>query len=301
MEGEKKAKLYMWTVVFIWGVSFLSIKTVVAVVPPMMQGLLRFSISSVGLFCFMIRDKSLFRLKKADLKWFALAGSVGITLYFYFENSSMLYLDASIASLLIASIPVFMVIAEAVIDHIPLSRNRIISVLGSIVGVYLIVGHINFKTSQNNALGLVLMFGAVLAWVIYAFSTRHLYQKYKPITINFYQTVIGTVCFLPFALFEETKWKFVDVSIVLNILFLGICCSTIAFLLYTVALGKLGASKSSIFLNAMPIVTVVTSYFVLGESINFSQAVGGIIVIGAVILCEKPTIKTTKEEITAKK
>ncbi len=44
-----------------------------------------------------------------------IAGAVGITVYFYFENNGIKYTSASAASLIIASIPVFSVIIESLL------------------------------------------------------------------------------------------------------------------------------------------------------------------------------------------
>lgn len=294
MNKNIKAVIYMIIAIFIWGVSFLSIKTVVQVVPPMTQGAIRFSISAVCLYIFSRKKVELFKIDKEDIKYFVLAGLVGITLYFYFENSSMIYLDASIASLLIATIPIFTLLGEFLIYKIKLTNTKIISVLISILGVYLIIGNINFKDSKNVELGLLLMLGSVLAWVAYSFLTTKLYSKYKPVTINFYQTIVGVIGFVPFAMFEKVDVSKVTVNIIFHLLFLGVFCSAIAFLLYTIALGELGASRSSVFLNIMPAITVVSSYLILGERINILQILGGVIVIAAVVLCEK---KPKKEEI----
>ncbi|MFG6120408.1 EamA family transporter [Thalassobacillus sp. B23F22_16] len=54
--------------------------------------------------------------------------------------------------------------------------------------------------------------------------------------------------------------------------------------MYNRAVELTSASKSAVFLNFLPVVTMVGAYFWLGESITPMQIVGALVVIGGVIL-----------------
>jgi drug/metabolite transporter (DMT)-like permease len=49
-------------------------------------------------------------------------------------------------------------------------------------------------------------------------------------------------------------------------------------------LDYLGISESSIYINLIPVVTVIISYFWLGETLSLMQMVGGGLVIGSVYI-----------------
>lgn len=293
MLNEKfKAIFLMLLVVFIWGVSFLSIKTVVTIVPPMSQGLIRFFIASLILYFAKMKICPNEKIQKSDYKYFFMIGSVGIALYFYFENSSMLYLPASIAGILIATLPIFIMISESIVYKISLEKYKLFGVLMSFVGVYLILSNQCIIESNDFGklyIGLGMMLGAIGSWVIYSIIMKKLSGNYSSVTITYYQSVIGTICFLPFVFREKIIWNQVNIIIVGNMLFLSIVCSAFAFLLYNYVVGIMGPGQSSIYLNLMPLVTMLASIIVLREQVTFMQVIGSFIVIFAVYIVENIT------------
>lgn len=268
----------------VWGLSFLSIKIIVDVIPPMTMALLRFLIGALVLsIIYIIKEKEK-RLDKKDIPMLVLSGASGVSAYIYFQNSAMKFISASSASIIIAAIPVFTLIAEVIIFKIKLTAKKIISVVLSFIGVYFIVGYNSGLASTDSMKGYLMMFGAVAAWVIYSTTTKPLYEKYTQISIVYFQTLSGTLVLIPFTLLETTKWSLVNNVIVLNLLFLGIFCSAIAYYLYVYAMEHLGVSATALFLNLIPVITVVSSYFILKEKIGVHQIIGGALVITAVYL-----------------
>ncbi len=270
------------TAVLVWGLSFLSIKITVAVFPPMTLALLRFIMASVLLFGVLKLREPETKLDFKDLPLFIPAGVIGITLYFFFENNGVKIITASAASIIIATIPILTLVADALILKNRLTGKKIISVFLSMIGVCLVVG-VDIRWSDSG-LGYLMMLGAAISWVIYTIITKPLFKKYSQLAIVFYQTVIGTIALIPFALLEKTDWNQVSITIVLNLFFLGVCCSALGYYVYAYALDKLGANLSALFLNFIPVVAVVASCFILKERLSFLQILGGVIVISAVTI-----------------
>ena len=286
MGTKSKRSLAIISAIFttiLWGLSFLSIKTSVKVVPPMTLGFSRFLIASLVLFIATKLMKTDVSVNKRDLPYLALAGLIGITLYFAFENNGVKILPASSASLITATVPIATLILESIFFKTKLSKVKIISIILSFIGVLLIVD-IDFKNlssvaSHDYTKGYILMFGAVGCWVIYTLSTKKLYEKYSQLAVVFYQQLFGTIFFIPFIFFEKTNLSNIDGVIVLNILYLGVICSALGYCTYVYALGQLGASSTSLFINIIPLVAVVASFFILKESINITQVLGGVLII----------------------
>ena len=266
--------------VIIWGISFLSIEIVVGIIPPVTLGFYRFVIASVFLFFIKrIKEKEV-RMKKKDIPLFAVAGFFGVTLYFIFENNGIMLLDASTASLIIATIPIFSLISESIIFKVKMTGLKIISIILSFIGVYLIVGgDINSLISSGKGVGYIMMFGSVISWVIYSLVTKPLFGKYSQLVIVYYQTLFGTILFIPFIFFETVKWSEVTGNIILNVLYLGIFCSAIGYVTYVYSMKHLGIAVSSIYLNAVPLVTVIAAFFILNEEITFNKAIGGMLIV----------------------
>ncbi len=266
--------------VIIWGISFLSIEIVVETIPPITLGFYRFVIASVLLFFIKrIKEKEV-RMKKKDISLFAVAGFLGVTLYFIFENNGIMLLDASTASLIIATIPIFSLISESIIFKVKMTGLKIISIILSFIGVYLVVGgDINSLINSGKGVGYIMMFGAVISWVIYSLVTKPLSRKYSQLVIVYYQTLFGTILFIPFIFFETVKWSEVTGNIILNVLYLGIFCSAIGYVTYVYAIKHLGIAVSSIYLNALPLVTLIAAFFILNEEITLNKALGGMLIV----------------------
>lgn len=271
--------------VIIWGLSFLSIKIVVAIIAPMTLALIRFFIATILLFGIVLFKKENIKIAIKDIPIMVICGFVGITIYFYFENNGIKNLKASSASLIIATIPIFTIILDSIIYKSRITFLKVISILISFMGVYLLV----IKASDsgiNNPKGYVMMFLAVLSWVIYSIIIKPLFDKYSRLVIVFYHTLFGTILFIPFSIFEKTNWNLIDINIILNLLYLGVFCSALAYLTYIYALEKLGISVSSLYLNIIPVVAVIASILILKESLSFIQMIGGIFIIISVYILE---------------
>jgi drug/metabolite transporter (DMT)-like permease len=105
-----------------------------------------------------------------------------------------------------------------------------------------------------------------------------------------YQTIFGTLCLVPFSLLEMGNWQPVSTTVLLNVAFLGVFCSALGYYLYVYALKSLGIGVVSLFINLIPVVTVISSYFILGETVSAAQmAGGGLIVISVYLASWKQT------------
>lgn len=283
---EKKKTMAFTAIIFttiVWGISFLSIKVAVDVLPPMTLSFVRFIMATTILYVVFKWREPGTKIDKKDLPRMIISGIFGITLYFYFENTGVKLTTASTASIIIATLPVFTVVVDAIAFGYKLNPVKIIGVILSVIGVYLVV-NANVSNIGGNAGGYLFMFGAVVAWIVYSFVTKPLTKKYSELAIVFYQMFFGTLTFIPFIFMEKTNWEGITTPIILNVLFLGIVCSALANYLYVYSLEGLGVSLSSMFMNVLPLVTVIVSYFVFNERIATKQVVGGIIVIASVYL-----------------
>ncbi|MTI48388.1 DMT family transporter [Sporosalibacterium faouarense] len=288
--------------VVLWGLSFLSIDLVVHTISPMTLGFLRFFIASILLTVIVKIKEPKSKIDKKDIPLMGLAGFVGVTLYFFFENNGIKLLNASTASLIVASIPIFTLIFDTIIYKEKMTKLKILGVFFSFIGVYFIVGgNIRQLLSSDTGLGYIMMFGAVLSWVAYTLITKPLFGKYSQLFIVYYQSLFGTILFIPFIFFEKTNWSNVTGSMVLNVLYLGIFCSALAYITYVYGMEYLGVSISSIYLNVIPLVTVVASFLILDEKITINKAIGGVLIIVAVTASnwKRPGKKKRKKVVVA--
>jgi drug/metabolite transporter (DMT)-like permease len=288
--------------VLFWGFSFISIKVVIRVFPPMTLGLFRFILALAFLFLLKLRFAPKEKLKVRDIPLLCGAGIIGVTLYFFCENNGVSLVTASEASIITGAIPVLTMATEWAggrLNLIPPERiggRRWLGAAISMAGVWVVAG-VSFALS-GSLLGYAYMGGAALSWVAYCFLTRPLFTRCSRIHIVFWQSVFGAAGFLPFAVAEYPQWGRPDLPILLHIVFLGLCCSALGYCLYAHSLEVLGVSVSSVFINFVPVVTVITGFFLLGERLTALQGLGALMVVSGVYLTMGKTTPMSPEEIS---
>jgi drug/metabolite transporter (DMT)-like permease len=287
MKNKAIGLIAMFITVIIWGLSFISIELTVDIFKPMSLGLFRFIIAFVILTIFSLtKVGKIEKVNKKDLPKFFWAGFIGITVYFLFENNGVMKSNASNASLIIATIPIFTILMESIAFKTKISLKLIFSVIISMIGVVFIVdtSFSEMIKFSDMMVGNLLMLGAVFSWGIYSIITKPLFTKYNQNTITYYQILFGLIMFIPFALFEDVSYSLITPNVLMHLFFLGIFASAMGYFLYVIAMNSLGLGVSSLFLNAIPLVTVLFSYFFLGQEISISKILGGILVVTSVVI-----------------
>jgi len=269
-------------VAVIWGLTFLSTKVAVAELKPMTLALLRFVIATFLLPPIVRLSRTSLAIRWRDVPLVALSGFMGITLYFFFENNGILRLSASESSIIIGTIPVLTLLVDMAVYRRKIRPGVKAGILLSFLGVALIVFRSEAAIASPD--GYLYMVGAALSWVIYTFITKPLGGKYPLLSITFWQIFFGMIGCIPFALLEGQSVASLSSSVIFNVLFLGVLASAVGYWLYVLVLDKLGASRSSVFINLIPVVSVIASFVVFGERLAPLQLVGGAATIFGVYL-----------------
>jgi len=281
------------TVIF-WGLSIISTKVVLAQIPPVSIAFFRYSIATATLIPLALLTHSLPKITLKDLGAIIITSMFGIVLYFLFENNALQYTTASNASMLVAAMPLFAIIIEALFFRQKISWKMAVCILISIVGVYLVVtvdGRLDFSSSRFY--GNLLMMGSMICWVVYTFLNKNLDGKYSGMTVITYQSLASIFLFMPFVLPEIKRWpEFGSISpfILANLVFLGVVCSALEYLFYIYAVKKLGATVSTTFLNLIPVVTVVSGTLLLQEKLLWIEVLGMGLIMASIYALNKVTI-----------
>lgn len=269
-------------VAVIWGMTFLSIKVAVRELGPMSLALSRFVIASLILPLIALATKTSLRVRTKDLPLLAFSGLTGITFYFFFENNGIMRLSASESSIIIGTIPVLTLIVDILLYKRKPSPSVALGILLSFLGVALIV--LRSEAAAASPGGYLFMVGAAASWVLYSFLTKPFSGAYPLLSITFWQIFFGTLGCLPFALLERQDFSGIGAATILNVLFLGVLASAFGYWLYVIVLDRLGASRSSVFINLIPVVSIVASFILLGERLAPLQLAGGAVTIAGVYL-----------------
>ncbi len=285
---SKKALPYLALLgtVLLWGMSFVSSKTILnAGVPPMTMVCARFIITTIVLNAILVKKEPSTRLGKKNVPALLLSGLFGVTIYFFFESRGIQLTSASHASLIIAVIPVLTLLAESVFYRSRISPLGAAGIILSVVGVFFVVRVPGSDILFGGSLGGDLfMFGACVSWVAYMMVSRNLHKRFSDLAITAYQSVFGTAFLVPLALLEMRRWVAPTLPVIFNLLYLAVFSSAVGNFLYMYALSRLGPVAVSPSVNLIPVIGVLGGVILLGESITPVQILGGAVIVAGVLM-----------------
>jgi len=249
----------------------------------------RLSIAAITLFTLSKVIGKLQKIKKEDFKIILLLSFFEPFLYFIGENFGLQLVSASTAAIIIATIPLFMPLLGFYIFNELVTKNNIIGVIISVIGVLFVVINKDF-TLSGEPMGFALLLLAVFAALGYTVVLKKVNNKYNVFTIVSWQNLIASAAFFPLFLFSDYN-KFKDIGFFeadfFYIILLALFASNVAFLLYSQALKFFGVTKIGVFTNLIPIFTVITSFFIFDEKMDNVKYFGMALVIIGLLLSEK--------------
>lgn len=275
----------LFSAMLIWGFSFLAIKDVISVVPIFTLLFIRFAMASIILGGVGVAKRSL-RLSSHDL--FTL---VGLSLlspigYFLFETFGIVHTQPSHVSVIIAIIPTVVFLIALFRRQERANWKKWIGIGLAYVGILLIIG-----SSQQEAgatlLGDLLVFGAVLCAATRTVLLKEVLKRITPLQATFYLFFFSLLLFGPLAATESWDWlALITPMLVLEMLFLGVLCSAVAFLAMHYALKHLSATQVAVSANFVPVVTLLAEILMMGGRLTLFKGLGTAAVIGGVLLTQ---------------
>lgn len=279
------ANLAMIITMIAWGTSFISTKIVLKEVPPITLAFIRFFITSIILYGIIKKTEPNTAVASADKWGLAFIGFIGISIYFYLENTGIKFTSASNASLITSFVPILSIALNMLFFKARLSGLEAIGVFIGIIGAYLTItanGTIDF--TSDNFKGNLYMIGAMIAWAIYTLLSKKMQKKYSGLCILTYQTIFATLSLIPFTFLEYNTWQTISTTSFLHILYLASICSALGYFLYGYALKTVDVVITTLYLNCVPVVGVISGYLILNETILPIQIFGGMIIIAGIFI-----------------
>lgn len=283
LKDKTIAHIFAMVVMIIWGISYISIKIVVAEINPVLSAFYRFVIATIVLFLIMKIKYPEEKVIKEDRMKMALGGFFGVGLYFLFENYSVYFTSSSNVAILLSSIPIFMIITQRIVYKENLTAFKISGVTLSVIGlIIIIISKGKVSLFSKGMLGDLMALGAAICWVFYNLVTSKFKGCYKSITITAYQALWGCLFLAPSLIFQTSHIP--STKVILNLLFLSLFCSCLCYGLYIYSLEKLGATIVTTYINLQPIISLTAAYFLVKEKIMPIQIIGSLIIIAGVFL-----------------
>lgn len=266
-----------------WGGTFVAGRMLAGVVPPFSAAFLRFAIAGLLLLLLLYRfEGRLPRLNIHQLGSVLLLGLTGVLGYNIAFFTGLETVSAGRAGLIIALNPVGIALLSALFGGEPLRPLKTLGVVISVVGAMLVIsdGHPSLLTSGIGGGELVLL-GCVLCWALYSVIGRRAMRDLSPLTAVSYSALAGALLLAPLALGQGVL---ADVSSYgsqawASLLYLGVFGTVVGFLWYYQAIKDIGAVRSGVFINFVPLFAMLFGFLLLDEPLTAGLLQGGALVI----------------------
>lgn len=287
--GERKSALLYhlaaFSVIAVWGTSFVSTKVLLdAGLHAVEIYIYRFLVAY--LIVLAVCHKKLWSNSLVDELLFAVCGLCGGSIYFIAENTALNYTLTSNVSLLTTLSPLLTTLLIGAIYKN--ERPGIWIYVGSTVAI-LGVGCIIFKSGfhlEVMPLGDLLALSAAFSWAIYSIVLRKVNANYTALFITRKTFFYGLLTALPFMAFEPEIAPLSALGepvVLLNLLFLSLTASLLAYVIWSQTVKRLGAIKASNYLYFQPVMTMIVSAIILPDDpLTLMGCVGCVLIIGGV-------------------
>ncbi len=272
-----------WTVLILtilfWGLAFSAIKYSVQTLTPVELAGLRFFVADLFFMGTIFIGN--FKLRLRDYPMVFILGLFGVTIYHVFLNLGEIYVTSGVASLLIATSPIFVLF----LSRLFLSETITSRKLTGIVMAFLGVAVLSEPEFNVKAAGVIFVLLSSISASIYTVMGKRLMRRYNYAILTNYAIIFGSLPLMPFVPSALSRLVTTgDVILGFSVVFLGIFSTYLGYLGWYYFLEREEASRASVFLLAIPLVAIIAGVILLGETIDIMTLLGGIAIIGGIAL-----------------
>lgn len=280
--------LLAFVTTLMWGTSFISTKVLLNYFNPLEILFFRFLLGYLALW--LLYPHRLKLERKKDELWLFLAALTGVTIYFLCENTALTYTLASNVSVLVAVAPFLTGLLSQLTGNEKMKSGFLMGFLTAIVGICFI-SYSGSAVLKLNPLGDILAMTAALMWALYSIFLHKANEgkNYPVFGVTRRIFLYGIITMIPcMAVMDFRFWDPARLrpEVILNLLYLGLCCSAVGYLTWNKAMRILGTMKTTAYIYLIPLVTLLFSVLVLKERITWIAMAGTGLVLGGLVLSE---------------
>ena len=284
---------------FFWGTNFNAGAYIIAHQPPITASIERFSLATLALLLFFGLRGQL-RLSTLKNNWPAYLG-LGVLGFTLFNLCTFFGLQSTTpinGALILATTPLWTLVFGVIWENEKLNGSRIAGLLAGFIGVVLVItkGQIQtlLRLEVSPGDGIILL--GSLAWALNMVGTRRLVNNATAIETTSYSMLFGTLALLPLGFIFENPLQSLataNLSVHLAVVYLALCGSLLAYLLWFNGLEKIGSVRTAIFFNLAPVFTMLVATLT-GTAPNIWQLAGAAWVILGVLLASGVLMRLTQ-------
>jgi drug/metabolite transporter (DMT)-like permease len=299
----EKQKVYSLMVLatLCWSGAFIAGKYSISYIPVFTMTFIRLFIAAVIMYFVMKIMHYPYRLQKHHIPVFLLTGTIGMFGYHILFFFCLNYTSAINSSIIGAMNPIVTVILAYVFLKQRLNYKQVFGVILSFVGVFLTITGADPEVMKGMTFnkGDLIMLCAVLCWASYGIISSRAIQADQqspayipPIPMIYYSFIVGIIVLIPFVVWEPQHFiTELPSGVWISIIYMSIFPSAIGYLLQQISIREIGPSRTSIFINLVPVFSIILAVIILSEKLEPVKLLTAALIITGVIITQKERVK----------
>jgi drug/metabolite transporter (DMT)-like permease len=251
----------------------------------------RFLIASTILFLIMYFRGEDLKIPKSEIPHVVVLSLLGMVGYHVFFFTALKYTSSVNTSLIAASNPIMTTILASIFLKEKVSTKAAFGIVISFIGVAVIVTNGSYEVLRNMDfnIGDLYMLIAVLSFSCYFILLKNVLNRIPPMKLTAYVFLFCVLILLPAVIIENPASYIGNVTSKGwgSLLYMATFASVIAYMLQQVSVKRIGPSKTSLYINLIPLFSMIMAYFILGEKVTIQKVLAGAMIISGVIITLK--------------
>lgn len=263
----------------LWASSFVGIRVALETWTPGGLAFLRYVVAAVSLlilFPFLDTGDRL-RVGWRDISIFTSFALLGVVGYHVGLNIGEKTVTAGTASFIVSQIPLVTLALNAALFGERITLRGAVGLALGIAGTGIIL--LGESGSLTLEFGVLWILMAITSESLYFIYQKHMLSRFTPFGINFYTTLFAVVLMVPFTFDLTVPEGSVDAASIAVVVYLGVFPAAVAYLSWTYAIKELGVSRTATTLYALPIITILIGFIVIGEFPSWFAIGGGLLAL----------------------
>jgi drug/metabolite transporter (DMT)-like permease len=259
----------------IWSGNFIIARALNNKIPPFSLNFYRWLIASLIILPFAVKQFSnQWNLVKLSWPYFLWASLSGIVLF-----NSLIYIGAHFTSAInlaligTTSSPIMSVVFARIFLKEKIGWMKLAGMVLCSIGVLFLLLKGNFQNllSLHFSTGDLWSLAAACSFAVYNTLVKKKPAGITPVNFLFVIFSLGTLMLFPFYLWELNHYATVELNtgLIFSILYIGIGASVVCFLIWNIAIGKLGAGRTALFGNLIPVFSSIEAAIILREDFTW--------------------------------
>lgn len=295
-----QSNMYAWAnlslAMIIVGSSVVFGKIITYSFPVFLASGLRFAIASAVMLPLLLKyEKNVFHLSAKDFWRLLIMAFCGQFVFTFLLLLGLRYTSAIEAGIITSTSPAMMALVTFIFFREKPGLYQLIAIAMVVAGVIMVNGFIGVGTVSMPArhlFGNILMIGAVVGEAFFLLMRKRISSDISNLALTGYLCFLGFVLFLPLSVYEARSFDFSAVSPGAwgAMLYFGAVFTVLAYAFWFQGVSRVSGSTAGVFTAVMPVSAVVLSCFFLKEPFTLHHALGGALILSAILLMTR-TVK----------